>query len=57
MSDDLGKVTTRIKVTNWLGVEVAAAGARRETPGSIEAEAVLGPFLFGASASLGRDDS
>ena len=41
MKADMGKVTARIKVTNWLDAEMIALGARQEPPRSVEAEALV----------------
>ncbi len=37
----MGKVTTRIRVENWLDAELVAVGARKEKPRSIETEALV----------------
>lgn len=41
MKSDMGKVTTRIKVENWLDAELIAAGSRKEKPRSVETEALV----------------
>jgi len=37
----MGKVTTLIKVENWLDAELLAAGARTEKPRSVETDALV----------------
>ena len=37
----MGKVTTRIKVENWLDAELIKAGARKEGPRIVETDAVV----------------
>ena len=41
MKSDMGKVTTRIKVENWLDAELTAAGSRKEKLRSVETEALV----------------
>ncbi len=41
MKKGMGKVTTQIKVENWLDTELLAAGARKEKPRSVETEALV----------------
>lgn len=41
MKNDMGKVITRIKVENWLDVELVAAGARKEEPRRLETDALV----------------
>ncbi len=50
----MGKVTTQIKVTNWLDAELSAVGARQEKPRAIETEALVdtGAVKFYLRASL-----
>lgn len=37
----MGKVTTRIRVENWLDTELVAMGARKEQPRAIETDALV----------------
>ena len=37
----MGKVTARIKVTNWLDSEMQAMGVRKEVPRMLEADALV----------------
>ena len=37
----MGKVTTRIRVENWLDAELVAAGARAEKPRAVETDALV----------------
>ena len=37
----MGKVTTRIRVENWLDAELVAVGARKDKPRAIETEALV----------------
>lgn len=41
MKTDLGKVTARIKVTNWLDSEMLTMGARKEAPRTVETDALV----------------
>lgn len=41
MKEVMGKVTTRIKVTNWLDAEMLAVGARHESPRVVETDALV----------------
>src|SRR3954463_7775226 len=41
MHNDMGKVTTRMKVENWLDTEMVAFGARKEKPRAVETEALV----------------
>ena len=41
MNNDMGKVTTRIKVENWLDAELLAVGARKEKPRVVETDALV----------------
>ena len=41
MSTNMGRVTTRIRVENWLDAELVAAGARKEIPRVVETEALV----------------
>ena len=41
MNNDRGKVTTRIKVENWLDAELLAVGARKEKPRTVETDALV----------------
>src|SRR5438309_12038523 len=41
MSTNMGRVTTRIRVENWLDAELMAAGARKESPRVVETEALV----------------
>jgi predicted aspartyl protease len=55
--NDMGKVTTRIRVTNWLDAELAAAGARGERPRSVETDALVdtGAVKFYLRSSIIRE--
>jgi len=50
----MGKVTEKIRVKNWGDLELLAAGARSETPRSLETEALIdtGAGLFYLQTSL-----
>ena len=52
----MGKVTARIKVTNWLDKELAALDARKEPPRTVETEALVdtGAVKFYLRTSLIR---
>ena len=41
MTNDMGKVITRIKVQNWGDIELAALGQRAEKPRTVETEALV----------------
>src|SRR6516225_7223693 len=41
MPNIMGKVTTRIRVENWLDAELVAIGARKERPRSVETDALV----------------
>lgn len=41
MNDDMGKVTTRIRLENWLDAELIKAGARKEQPRVVETNALV----------------
>ena len=41
MNNDMGKVTTRIKVENWLDAELIKAGVRKEKPRCLETDALV----------------
>jgi predicted aspartyl protease len=41
MNDAMGKVTTPIKVTNWLDAELSAVGTRQEAPRTVETDALV----------------
>jgi len=41
MNNGMGKVTTQIKVENWLDAELVRAGARKEKPRSVETDALV----------------
>jgi predicted aspartyl protease len=41
MSNDMGKVTTRIRVENWSDTEMVAAGYRKEKPRTVEVDALV----------------
>ena len=41
MNNGMGKVTTQIKVENWLDAELIKAGARKEKPRMIETGALV----------------
>ena len=41
MPNDMGKVTTQIKVENWDDTTLLAAGARKEKPRAIETDALV----------------
>lgn len=50
----MGRVTTRIKVENWLDAELLAIGARKDQPRSVETEALVdtGAAKFYLKASV-----
>jgi predicted aspartyl protease len=56
MKSDMGRVLTKIKVENWLDVELVAMGARKEKPRSLETDALVdtGAFKFYLRSSLIR---
>jgi predicted aspartyl protease len=41
MPENMGKVTTRIRVENWLDAELVAVGARKEVPRAVETDALV----------------
>src|SRR5436190_14128628 len=41
MMKDMGKVTARIRVENWLDAEMLAVGARNEPPRTVETDALV----------------
>src|SRR2546422_8221871 len=41
MSTNMGRVTTRIRVENWLDAELLAVGARKESPRVVETDALV----------------
>src|SRR5437867_13356171 len=41
MSTNVGKLTTRIRVENWLDAELLAVGARKESPRVVETDALV----------------
>jgi len=41
MPNDMGRVTTRIRVENWLDAEMLALGARNEKARVVETEALV----------------
>src|SRR3982074_3243941 len=41
MAENMGRVTTPIRVENWLDAELLAIGARKEKPRAVEAEALV----------------
>lgn len=41
MKKDMGKVTTRIRVENWLDAELIKAGVRKEKPRCLETDALV----------------
>src|SRR3989440_11392539 len=41
MAENMAKVTTRIRVENWLDAELVAAGSRHEKPRAVETEALV----------------
>jgi predicted aspartyl protease len=41
MNNGMGKVTTRIRVENWLDAELIKAGARKEGPRIVETDALV----------------
>jgi predicted aspartyl protease len=41
MKNDMGKVTTRIKVENWFDMELVSAGGRKEKPRIVETDALV----------------
>jgi len=57
MTDTMGKVTTRIKVENWLDAELLAVGARTEKPRTVETEALVdsGAVKFYLKSSIIRE--
>jgi len=57
MTDTMGKVTTRIKVENWLDAELLAVGARTEKPRTVETEALVdtGAVRFYLKSSIIRE--
>ena len=57
MTDTMGKVTTRIKVENWLDAELLAVGARTEKPRAVETEALVdtGAVKFYLKSSIIRE--
>ena len=44
MKENMGKVTARIRVENWLDAEMLAAGARKEAPRAVETDALVDTF-------------
>jgi predicted aspartyl protease len=50
----MGKVTTPIKVENWLDAELQAMGARKEKPRSVETDALVdtGAVMFYLKATV-----
>jgi predicted aspartyl protease len=54
MTQNMGKVTTRIRVENWLDAELVAAGTRKEKPRAVETEALVdtGAVKFYLKSSL-----
>ncbi len=52
----MGKVTTRIRVENWLDAEMLAAGVRKDPPRVVETEALVdtGAVLFYLKSSVVR---
>ena len=50
----MGKVTTPIKVANWLDTELLAAGARKEKPRTVETDALvdMGAVKFYLKSSI-----
>lgn len=57
MRDDMGKVTTRIKVANWFDLESLAAGTRTEKPRALETDALVdtGAVKFYLKSSIIRE--
>jgi predicted aspartyl protease len=57
MSSDMGKVTARIKVENWLDSELVKAGVRKEKARCIETEALVdtGAVKFYLKSSVIRE--
>src|SRR2546427_12643603 len=43
MAENMGRVTTPIKVENWLDAELLALGTRKEKPRTVETEALVDP--------------
>jgi len=41
MAENMGRVTTPIKVENWLDAELLALGTRKEKPRMVETEALV----------------
>src|SRR5205809_6778545 len=54
MGQTMGRVTTRIRVENWLDAELLAIGARKEKPRTVETEALVdtGAVKFYLKASV-----
>jgi hypothetical protein len=54
MPQYMGKMTTRIRVENWLDAELVAVGARNEKPRAIETDALVntGAVKFYLKSSL-----
>jgi predicted aspartyl protease len=54
MTENMGRVTTPIKVENWLDAEMLAIGARKEKPRAVETEALVdtGAVKFYLRASV-----
>src|SRR6266480_2733928 len=57
MAELMGKVTSKIKVENWLDAELLAAGARTEKPRTVETEALVdtGAVKFYLKSSIIRE--
>src|SRR5437868_9947371 len=57
MNNDMGKVTTRIKVENWLDAELLAVGSRKEKPRMVATEALVdtGAVKFYLKSSVIRE--
>jgi predicted aspartyl protease len=56
MAENMGRGTARIRVENWLDAELLAAGARKEKPRTVEADALVdtGAAKFYLRSSLIR---
>src|SRR2546427_3984014 len=57
MAQNMGRVTTRIRVENWLDAEMLAVGARKEKPRVVETDALVdtGGVKFYLKSSVIRE--
>jgi len=57
MTGNMGRVTTRIRVENWLDAEMLAVGARKEKPRVVETDALVdtGAVKFYLKSSVIRE--